>query len=257
MLWGRYSQAGDILHPTASLSGILEGRLRLPGSCVRFTVHLIYLCVPASFTSLISAVTPVTLPCTPNPPPPAASHLNATNFSSVCRHCDQSPFHRTSHQTGMACSKAISYQAQNEILNQFMEPPPPNAPSPPRSPSLWPLLLLCTSSSSSSSAPCCRPSLLRHRVISLPLSAGTNPHPAPPPRSLSFFLPLSVRLWICPHLPPPPFFILPHPTRPVATAASLQFMGLLQQLPGRKKRQDLKNTMRRYGEEPCGEDEKI
>lgn len=40
--------------------------------------------------------------------------------------------------------------------------------------------------SSSSSVPCCSPSLLRHRVISLPLSARMNPHPAPP-RSLSFF----------------------------------------------------------------------
>lgn len=78
----------------------------------------------------------------------------------------------------------------------------------------------------------------------------------PPPHLHSLSVLLSTSFCQASNLPsppPPPFFILPHPTRPVATAASLQFMGLLQQLPGRKKRQDLKNTMRQYGEEPCGE----
>lgn len=124
---------------------------------------------------------------------------------------------------------------------------PPNAPSPHALP-LSLTLHLCTSSSS---APCCSPSLLRHGVISLPLSARMNPHPAPP-RSLSFFYLFLSGLKL-PSLPLP-LFILPHPTRPVATAVLLEFMGLLQQLPGRKKRQDLKKKNgETIWEEPCGE----
>lgn len=173
--------------------------------------------------------------------PPPASHLNATNFSTICRHCDPSPFHRTSP---LICSKAISYQAQMKSWTNLWSPPPcpfPPCPFPPCSPSLWPLHL-CTSSSSVAG---CGPSLLRHRVISLPLSAKTTPLPAPPPCSV-LLLPLSARLESA--LTPLPLFIIPHPTRPVATTALLRFKGLLRQLPGGKRKND--ETIR---EEPCGE----
>lgn len=177
------------------------------------------------FLSLLS-------PCRAHPPP--ASHLNATNFSTICRHCAQSPFHRTSHQTGMACSKAISYQVLMKSWTNLWSLPPPMPLPPTLSLSLTPpslhLLLLST--------------LLYDTVISLSLSARMNPHPAPP-CSLSFFYLFLSGLNI--PSPPPLSFILPHPTWSVATAVLLRFMGLLQELPGRKKRQDLKKTVRQYG----------
>lgn len=120
-----YSHAEDILHLTASLSRVLEGRLQSPGSCVRFTLHLICLYVLASFTSLILAVTPVTLPCTPPsclPPechqlfhhlPPLWSVSLPQDLSSDC--------------DGMF--QGYILPGANEKLNQFMEPTP-NAPSP-------------------------------------------------------------------------------------------------------------------------------
>lgn len=86
----------------------------------------------------------------------------------------------------------------------------PQCPFPPRSPSLWPLHLH-TSSSSSSSAPCCSPSLLWHRVISLSLSVRMNPHPAPPCSLSSFYLFLSGF-----NLPPPPSY---HPPLPSMTCS--------------------------------------
>lgn len=135
----------------------------------------------------------------------------------------------------------------NEILNQFMEPPPPcPLPLPPRSFSLWPLHL---GTSSSSPVPRCSPSLLQHGLISLPLSPRMNPHPAPPPPTLTLCPPFTSLSGM--NLPSPlPLFILPHPTRPVQTAALLQFMGLLQQLPAVERKSKKKTGRGTW--ETCG-----
>lgn len=114
--------------------------------------------------------------------------------------------------------------------------------------SLWPLHL---GASSSSPVPRCSPSLLQPGLISLPLSPRMNPHPAPPPPTLTLCPPFTslCQAWICP--PPLPLFILPHPTRPVQTAALLQFMGLLLQLPA-AERKSKRKTGQRTWEEMCG-----
>lgn len=186
MLWSDgYSHADDILHLKASLSRILEGSWQLPGGCMPFTVHLIYLYVLASFTSLIFSVTPVT-PCAPLPlpptwmpptfPPSAAIVISLPSTGPLIR---------------LGWHVPRLYLTRRKLNPEPIYGASPQCPFPPCSPSLWPLHLF--TSSSSSSVPCCSPSLLQNRVISLPLSARMNPHLAPPSLSV-LLLPLSVRL---------------------------------------------------------------
>lgn len=137
---------------------------------------------------------------------------------TICCHCDQSPFHRTSHLTGMACSKAIPYLVQINSWTSSWSLLPQCPP-----PSLL-LLHLCTSSSSSISTSVDRLvsnwshiSSLVSRNESLPCS----------PFALSPLSCLSPSL--CQAQTPPLTFTLPQP-RPVATTVLLQFMGSLQQL---------------------------
>lgn len=82
--------------------------------------------------------TPISSACPPLPPP----HFHRQLFSTICCHCDQSPFHRTSHLTEAACSKAIPYLVQmNSSTNMWSPPSPmplPRASISPSPPSLHP-----------------------------------------------------------------------------------------------------------------------
>lgn len=204
--WGLCS--GRVFHSTFEL-----------GACLYVCLY-----VWASSVSVIFSSTLVTLPHTaPHLRLPSLNlPLNTTNFSTICCHCDQSPFHRTSHLTEMACSKAIPYLVQmNSWTNLWSLLP--QCPSP--MPLSLCLLHLCTSSSSSSvSSPVvCLFSNWSHISSTV---CWMNPLPAPPPLALSPpFTSLSLSA------PPPHPYIHPPPTRPVATAVLLQFMGSLQQLP--------------------------
>lgn len=240
MLWSDdYSHTDDILHLTPSLSRILEAC-----GCGPFTVHLIYLCVSASFASLIFSVTPFTLLCTPTSPSPASHppechqlfhHLPPLWSVSL-------PQDLSSDWDGMF--QGCTIPGTNEILNQFMEPPPMALPpyalslsdpfiSAPPPPPLYPAVVHLFSNMDSYLFRC-----LLEWILTLPLL---------PPYSLSvLLLPLSVRH----ESAPLPLFILPHPTRPVQTAALLQFMGLLQQLPAAERKSKKKTGQRTW--ETCG-----
>lgn len=81
----------------------------------------LYVCpglIPAVFSSTRHSTIHTSHPAPANHQPP-----------TICCHCDQSPFHRTSHLTGMACSKAIPYLLQ---INSWTN--------------LWSLLPWCPSS---------------------------------------------------------------------------------------------------------------
>lgn len=89
-----------------------------------FTVHLSFLSVRLSVS--LSVCPALIRLC--GPPPRLPSHRHHQLFSAICCHCDQSPFHRTSHLTEVACSKAVPYLAQmNSSTNLWSPPLPPRA----------------------------------------------------------------------------------------------------------------------------------
>ena len=153
-----------------------------------------YTCTPCLFSSVsvmffppLHTPLPFTShrsPCLPPPRTPPALPL-----STICCHCDQSPFHRTSHLTGMACSKAIPYLSANEFLKPIYGASYPPMPLPPCL-SLS-LLHLCTSSSSSSSSSSVSPLVVclfsNWSHISSPVCRNDSmprpPPPSPPPLS--------------------------------------------------------------------------
>lgn len=169
-----------------------------PGSCGPFTVHLIYLCVSASFASLIFSVTPFTLLCTPTPLPPPPTWMPPTfppSAAIVISRPSAGPLIRLGWHVPRL------YHTRRKWNPEPIYGVPPNAPPPPRFLSPWPLHL---GTSSSSPVPRCSPSLLQHGLISLPLSPSMNPHPAPPPPTLTLCPPFTslCQAWICP--PPSP-----------------------------------------------------
>lgn len=91
-----------------------------------------YTWTPCLFASVsVMFFPPLRTPLIARPASPHPEHHQPLPLSTICCHCDQSPFHRTSHLTGMACSKAIPYLVQMNSWNQFMEPPlPPPSPLP-------------------------------------------------------------------------------------------------------------------------------
>lgn len=199
--WGRYSY-----QVAACLSQYIWA-----GICLSVCLKLIY---PSYiFThSCCQSATHLSPPITQ----PAPQHHR---LSTICCHCDQSPFHRTSHLTEMACSKAIPYLVQMNSLDN-----------------LWNLLPRCPSSMSLSLC------LLHRCTSSLPPTPivclfSNWSHISSTVWFLSLLAQCSLSsfyLFLSPSGPPPhthTHYIYLPPTRPVATTVLLQFMGSLQQLP--------------------------
>lgn len=167
-----------------------------------------YTWTPCLFASVsVMFFPPLRTPLIARPASPHPEHHQPLPLSTICCHCDQSPFHRTSHLTGMACSKAIPYLVQMNSWNQFMEPPLPPLP-----PGLsLSLLHLCTSSSSVSPLVVCLFSNWSH--ISSPVCRNESMPCSPLPSTPALSPPST---FLCQaQLPPPPL----HPPSPNATCS--------------------------------------